>query len=123
MRLETRGEELMQAAPYVYAAAVAAARDETAAGAIVQDVLRSAVRQAGVLDRAKLVESAIRLGVRSDPAERFASMEPGDREAVALARLAGYTVAEVAATLGTGTADVKARMLRGLRTLQTAAAA
>ena len=42
-------------------------------------------------------------------------MDPQDREAVALARLAGYSATDVAATLGVEVDEVKRSMLRGLR--------
>jgi DNA-directed RNA polymerase specialized sigma24 family protein len=46
-----------------------------------------------------------------------------DREAVALARLAGYSAADVAATLGVDVDEAKRRMLRGLRTAADVASA
>jgi DNA-directed RNA polymerase specialized sigma24 family protein len=42
-------------------------------------------------------------------------MQRPDREAVALARLAGYSAEQVASSLGIGIDDVKAGMLRALR--------
>jgi hypothetical protein len=104
----------------VYGAAVAASRDHTAAAEIAERVLLTAPAGGGAaadrrIDDRALVERAIRLGVRMAPPEAFAVMEPRDREAIALARLAGYSAGEVAVTLGTSVEDVKARMLRGLR--------
>jgi Sigma-70, region 4 len=113
----------MRMAPHVYGAAVAASRDQAAAAEVAEEVLRAAAGEARTVDRGSLVAKAIRLGVRCDPADCFAPMAPDDREAVALARLAGYSVGEIAAALGTGVDDVKARMLRGLRTAQAATAA
>ena len=55
-----------------------------------------------MIDRDQLVERAILMGVRSEPAACFQGMEPLDREAVALARLAGYSTAQIAASLGIG---------------------
>jgi hypothetical protein len=106
--------ELMRLAPYVYGAARAAARDEDAAADVVERVLRAAVGER-LLDRERLVERAIRLGVTAKPAQAFAAMDPSDREAVALARLAGYSAADVAVTLGIDIDEAKRSMLRGLR--------
>jgi hypothetical protein len=106
--------ELMRLAPQVYGAARAASRDEDAAADVLERVLRAAAG-ARLLDRDRLVERAIRLGVRTKPAKGFAAMEPLDREAVALARLGGYSAADVAATLGVGVDEAKRCMLRGLR--------
>jgi Sigma-70, region 4 len=105
---------------HVYSAAVAASRDPTTAVEISERVLLTTAPEVvggdGSLDRRQLVERAIRLGVRMAPAPGFAAMEADDREAIALARLAGYSVGEIAVTLDTSVDDVKARMLRGLRT-------
>jgi hypothetical protein len=105
---------------YVYAAAVAASRDPRAAVEITERVLLTAAAGGGAgayrsVDHRTLVERAIRVGVRAAPPEAFAVMEPRDREAIALARLAGYSASEVAVALETSVEDVKARMLRGLR--------
>jgi DNA-directed RNA polymerase specialized sigma24 family protein len=103
----------------VYSAAVAASRDHTAAVEIAERVFLTAPSKGfgrdPSLDRRQLVERAIRLGVRMAPAKGFAEMQADDREAIALARLAGYSVAEIAVSLDTTVDDVKARMLRGLR--------
>jgi hypothetical protein len=113
---------LMRLAPHVYGAALAASRDEEAAADVAERVLRVAARER-LLDRDRLVERAIRLGVTATPAAGFAAMDRGDREAVALARLAGYSAADVAATLGVGVEEAKRRMLRGLRTAADVASA
>ena len=109
--------ELMRLAPHVYGAARAAARDEDAAADVVERVLRAATGER-LLDRDRLVERAIRLAVTTRPAKGFAAMDPQDREAVALARLAGYSATDVAATLGIDVDEVKRSMLRGLRRAQ-----
>jgi DNA-directed RNA polymerase specialized sigma24 family protein len=106
--------ELMRLAPLLYGAARAAARDEDAAADVLERLLPAAAR-ARLLDRDRLLERAIRLAVSTKPAEGFAAMEPLDREAVALARLAGYSAADVAATLGIDVDEAKRSMLRGLR--------
>jgi DNA-directed RNA polymerase specialized sigma24 family protein len=110
----------MRVAPRVYGAALAASRDEATAADTTERVLRVAAGEPATIDADRLVERAIRLSVRVDPVECFACVAPDDREAVALARLAGYTVREVAAVLGKGTDEIKAMMLRGLRSIQTA---
>ena len=81
---------------------------------MVERVLRAAVGER-LLDRERLAERAIRLGVTGKPAQAFAPMDPSDREAVALARLAGYSAADVAATLGIDIDEAKRSTLRGLR--------
>ncbi len=108
----------MRVAPRVYGAALVASRDEPAAAETTVRVLEAAAGQAGEVDVDLLVQRAIRLSVRANPAESFARIAPGDREAVALARLAGYTVGEVASALGKGADEIKTMMLRGLRSIQ-----
>lgn len=108
----------MRQAPRVYGAALAASRDEPAAADTTVRVLEAAAGEPGGVDADLLVQRAIRLSVRADPAEPFARIAPDDREAVALARLAGYTVGEVAAVLGKGADEIKTMMLRGLRSVQ-----
>ena len=88
--------------------------DEDAAADVVERVLRAAAGER-LLDRERLVERAIRLGVTANPARAFAAMDPSDREAVALARLAGCSAGDVAATLGIDIDEAKRSMLRGLR--------
>jgi Sigma-70, region 4 len=117
----SRVAAVMRIAPHVYGAAVAASRDEASALAVTNRVLIEAAREpAGAgraLDCRQLVENAIGLAVRSCPAEGFATIEQDDREAIALARLGGYSVTEIATALGTSAEDVKRRMSRGLRTV------
>jgi DNA-directed RNA polymerase specialized sigma24 family protein len=64
-----------------------------------------------------LVDRALLLSVERAPPRAFAAIAPEDRGAVALARLAGYSVPEVAAALGVAAATVRVRMLRGLRAM------
>jgi hypothetical protein len=113
---------LMLLAPHVYGAARAASRDEDAAADVAERVLREAAAER-LVDRDRLIERAIRLGVTSMPAQGFAAMDPPDREAVALARLAGYSAPDVAATLGIEIEQAKRSMLRGLRRARAAAPA
>jgi DNA-directed RNA polymerase specialized sigma24 family protein len=109
-----RTAELMRLAPHVYGAALAASRDEQAAAGVAERVMEKAASEP-VIARERLVESAILTAVRRAPAPCFEGMQPPDREAVALARLAGYSVEQVASSLGIGVDDVKAGMLRALR--------
>lgn len=109
-----RTAELMRMAPHVYGAALAASRDERAAAGVTEGVLAKAAAEP-VVDRDQLIERALLLGVRSDPAASFRGMDPVDREAVALARLAGYSTAQIAASLGMRADAVKASLLRALR--------
>jgi DNA-directed RNA polymerase specialized sigma24 family protein len=109
-----RTAELIRMAPHVYGAALAAARDERAAAGVTERVLGGAAAEA-VIARDTLVERAILSAVRRAPAPCFEAMSPPGREAVALARLAGYSADQVAASLELGVDDVKASMLHALR--------
>jgi DNA-directed RNA polymerase specialized sigma24 family protein len=110
--------ELMGHAPQVHGAAVAASSDPESAARVTERVLSEAAGRhdpGQPIDRRRLVERAIRLGVRSCPAEGFAAIDERDREAIALARLGGYSVAEIAGALEISPPEVKRRMSRGLR--------
>lgn len=104
----------------IYGAAVTACRDRDAAADVTVLVCAAAARESEPPPRRRLVERAILAAMRSAPARPFAAMAPGDREAVALARLAGYSEAEVADALGIEAGAVRARLLRGLRALAAA---
>jgi DNA-directed RNA polymerase specialized sigma24 family protein len=106
--------ELMRMAPHVYGAALAASRDERAAAGVTERVLQKAAAE-DVIARDRLVERAILAAVRRAPAPCFEVMRQPDRDAVALARLAGYSAPQVAASLGLSVEEVKASMLRALR--------
>ena len=109
-----RTAELMHIAPHVYGAALAASRDERAAAEVTEGVFSKAAAE-DVIDRERLVERAILTGVRSQPAACFAGMDPLARETVALARLAGYSTAQIASRLGVGDDMVKKSMLSALK--------
>jgi hypothetical protein len=109
-----RSAELMRMAPHVYGAALAAARDESAAAGVTESVLGHAAAESAVA-REALVERAILTAVRSSPAPCFEAMARPGREAVALARLAGYSVDQVASSLELGVDEVKKSMLQALR--------
>ena len=114
---QTGSAELRDSLPHVYGAALAASRDHHTAGIVTEEVLVAAAgewerRPTG---RSRLVERAIRLGVRTAPGPGFADMDSSDREVVALARLGGYSVSDIAARLGRPPQEVKRQMLRGLQ--------
>jgi Sigma-70, region 4 len=109
--------ELQESIPHVYGAALAASRDHHTAVMVAEEVLVAAANDLGgrPAARSELTERAIRLGVRTAPGPGFADMESDDREVVALARLGGYSVSDIAARLGRPADQVKAAMLRGLQ--------
>jgi DNA-directed RNA polymerase specialized sigma24 family protein len=120
MDLEVLVEELMRHAPQVHGAAVAASRDPESAARVTERVFSDAARRhtpGQPIDRRLLIERAIRLAVRSCPAEGFAAMDERDREAIALARLGGYSVAEICRALEISPDEAKRRMSRGLRSV------
>jgi DNA-directed RNA polymerase specialized sigma24 family protein len=120
MNAEALVDELMRLAPDVHGAAVAASRDADSAARVTERVLGDAARNHAPgqsIDRRRLVERAIRLGVRLCPAEGFAALDERDREAIALARLGGYRAPEIARVLETSPGDVKRRLSRGLLAL------
>jgi predicted RNA polymerase sigma factor len=113
-------DELMRLAPQVHGAAVAASRDPSSAARVTERVLCDAARghaPGQPIDRRRLVEHAIRLGVTSCPPECYAGIEERDREAIALARLGGYSVTEIACALQASPGEVKRRMSRGVRSV------
>jgi DNA-directed RNA polymerase specialized sigma24 family protein len=109
-----RTAELMQMAPDVYGAALAAARDERAAAGVTERVLGGAAAES-VVARDALVERAILTAVRGAPASCFEAMPQPGRDAVALARLAGYSAERVARSLELRVEEVKSSMLDALR--------
>jgi DNA-directed RNA polymerase specialized sigma24 family protein len=98
----------------VYGAALAAAGSAGMAADVTGHVLAAASVEPGSDERA-LVARAVRLAVRGAPHPAFAAMELDDREAVALVRVAGCTDGEAAGALGVDVAEVRRRLLRGLR--------
>ena len=104
---------VMDELPWVYGAARAAsASDEIAA-----DAAASALAS-GPGPRNELVGRAIRTAVAGDPASPFAELEPEAREALALVRLGGLKVDEVAALTGVGVEEVKRRLAAALTALR-----
>jgi DNA-directed RNA polymerase specialized sigma24 family protein len=103
----------------VYGAAVAAAADADAAEEATLRVF--AAPGAGAADPEALAAAAVRLTMRASPQRAFAPMAPGDREAVALARLLRWPEDRIAAALDVEIAEVRRRLTRGLRAALTEA--
>ena len=98
----------------VWRAALAASGDHAVAEQVTTAVLRAAPRDAA---RPELVRRAVLSAVRRAPAPAFAAIADAEREAVALARIAGCPVGDVAATLiGDGTA--RRLLTAGLRAVR-----
>jgi hypothetical protein len=96
----------------VWRAALAASGDHGVAGDVTTAVLRAAPRDAA---QGELVRHAVLAAVRRAPAPAFAGMAGAERDAVALARIAGCPVGEVAATLNIGDASARRLLTAGLR--------
>jgi hypothetical protein len=95
----------------VWGAAVAAAADRAAAG---EATLRAFASSGSDADAQELAATAVCLALRAAPAPAFAAMAPRDAEAVALARLLGFTVARIAAMLGVEMPEIRRRLCSGL---------
>jgi hypothetical protein len=110
---------LLEYLPHVYGAALAAARDQEAACTVTECVFQGPVAGADrpCKDPRCLVEQVICLAVRTAPGHPFGVIAPQDREAVALARLAGYSVEEIAMTLELSPAETKRRLRAGLEAI------
>jgi DNA-directed RNA polymerase specialized sigma24 family protein len=100
--------------PEVYGAALAAAAGPEAAAAVTEQVM---VASRGS-DTRSLVGRTVLRAMRTAPHAAFAPMPEPEREAIALARLAGYSVDEIADLLGIAPAEARSRMTRGLRALR-----
>jgi hypothetical protein len=96
----------------VWRASLAASGDHDVAEAVTTAVLRAAPRDAAQGD---LVRRAVLAAVRRAPAPAFAGMACAERDAIALARIAGCPVGEVAATLGIGDGAARRLLTAGLR--------
>jgi hypothetical protein len=96
----------------VWRAALAASGDRHVAEAVTTAVLCAASPDATAAD---LVRQAVLAAVRQAPAPPFAAMRDAQREAVALARIAGCPVGEVAAALGVGDGTARRLLTAGLR--------
>jgi hypothetical protein len=98
----------------VWRAALAASGDHGVAEQVTTAVLRAAPREAAEGD---LVRRAVLAAVRRAPAPAFAAMACAEREAVALARIAGCPVGEVAATLDIADSAARRLLTAGLRSV------
>jgi DNA-directed RNA polymerase specialized sigma24 family protein len=99
----------------VWRAALAASGDHAVAEEVTTAVLRAAPRDAA---RPELVRRAVLSAVRRAPAPAFAAMDDAEREAVALARIAGCPIGDVAATLGIGDGAARRLLTAGLRAVR-----
>jgi DNA-directed RNA polymerase specialized sigma24 family protein len=100
----------------VYGAALAASTGPAVAGEVTREVMVGAVGERQ--DTRSLAARAIVRAVRTAPHAAFAPMPAPEREVVALARLAGYSVGEIAETLGIAPGEARSRMTSGLRALR-----
>jgi DNA-directed RNA polymerase specialized sigma24 family protein len=98
----------------VWRAALAASADHDVAEEVTSAVLRGAPHDAALQE---LVRRAVLAAVRGAPAPVFAAMGAAEREAVALARIAGCPVAEIAAALGIGEGAARRLLTAGLRSM------
>jgi hypothetical protein len=98
----------------VWRAALAASADHAVAGEVTTAVLRAAPRDAA---QGELVRRAVLAAVRRAPAPAFARMGRAEREAVALARIAGCPVGDVAAALGIRDGAARRLLTAGLRSM------
>jgi hypothetical protein len=98
----------------VWRAALAASGDRHVAEAVTTAVLYAASPDATAAD---LVRQAVLAAVRQAPAPPFAAMGGAQREAVALARIAGCPVGEVAVALGVGDGTARRLLTAGLRSM------
>ena len=96
----------------IYGAAVAATATEQAA---VDVTVRVATLSAG--DPRRQAAEAVRLAMEGEPHASFAPLPAGEREVLALARVAGLNVGEIADVTGTSAEDVKALLGSALRRL------
>jgi hypothetical protein len=98
----------------VWRAALAASGDQAIAEEVTTAVLCAAPPEAAA---AALVRQAVLAAVRRAPAPAFAAMQGAERDAVALARIVGCPVREVAAALGVGDGTARALLTAGLRSM------
>jgi DNA-directed RNA polymerase specialized sigma24 family protein len=98
----------------VWRAALAASGDHRVAEAVATAVLRAARPDA---TQGELVRRAVLAAVRRAPAPAFAAMGRSEREAVALARIAGCPIGEVAAALGIADGAARGLLTAGLRSM------
>jgi DNA-directed RNA polymerase specialized sigma24 family protein len=95
----------------VYAAARAVVSDDASAAEVTRRVLVADPHG----DPDVLAVRGVRLAALTAPHPAYAAMESPEREAVALARVLGFGVDEIAGRLEISRADVLGRLSRGLR--------
>jgi hypothetical protein len=98
----------------VWRAALAASGDHDVAEDVTGAVLCAAPPGA---TEGELVRRAVLAAVRRAPAPSFAAMCRAEREAVALARIAGCPIGEVAAALGIAEGAARRLLTAGLRSV------
>jgi DNA-directed RNA polymerase specialized sigma24 family protein len=98
----------------VYGAAVAATAGPADAAEVTEHVMITGRGS----DTRSLVARTVLRAMRTAPHAAFAPMPEPEREAIALARLAGCSVDEIADLLAISPAEARARMMRGLRSLR-----
>ena len=98
----------------VWRAALAASGDHAVAEDVTAAVLRAAPPDAA---EGELVRRAVLAAVRRAPAPAFARMGGAEPEAVALARIAGCPIGEVAAALGIADGAARRLLTAGLRSM------
>jgi DNA-binding NarL/FixJ family response regulator len=101
----------------VYGAALAVAEDDDVAADVTAHVMARtmAARIRGVDIGIAPEDRAIALVVRSAPSAALRPLAPEDRAPVALARVQGRSVAQIATALDLDERSVKASLTRGLR--------
>jgi DNA-directed RNA polymerase specialized sigma24 family protein len=108
-------EWVAEVTPRVDGAALAVAEDGDAAADVTQHVMARSmaarIRDSGVPPE----DRAIALVVRSSPSPAFRPLDPDDRAPVALARVQGRSVAQIATALDLDERAVRASLTRGLR--------
>jgi hypothetical protein len=97
------------------AAAGPAAADDVSVGALAR--ARLARRSGAPIGRRRLVADAVRRAVAVAPCAPLRELPGEQREAIALARMAGLDVEEIAAAVGAAPAVVRARLRDGLRAI------
>jgi DNA-directed RNA polymerase specialized sigma24 family protein len=102
--------------PQVYGAALAAAADQDVAARAAEHAM--VCEAAGAVVGTAPVAKAILAAVREAPSQPFAVLPRPLRETLALARLGGLKVPEIAAALGEDERTVKRRLLEGLTALR-----
>src|SRR4051794_32464321 len=114
-RGERRSRAVEQDLPWVYGAAIRAASGEGPAARAAAAAI-AAPRAAGA-GRRELMIAAVRSALADSPSEPLARLPGDEREAIALVRILGLDVNEVASVLQRDARDVKALLRSGLTRL------